>query len=354
MNINFHYHTIKAAAIIAGFSEEDAQTIASYSQFVDDYSRFKRILLKKVPPFAKHLTTITEDGVLQFNPVTTGFENLFETALLILEPNQKNILIPFHFIPPQPLTQKVKSRKEWRVKPTKIEDKSEPSLIRDLLLDAKEKYQKNRNDTANLIRIGLLLHIFSDTYAHQGFSGFENWENYAKLKNVKDNRTGKDITKKYKPKFFSMTPSLGHANIGHTADDTHISFTMKQKTGKYHLRYTETYSRNNTEEFLYTIYEIINYLRSCLEKEPLWGEEWKLLSIKFREGLLAPYTNTKQKDLNTYWKVLFPNTQFYYNAETLCIFNDAFFMYNVIADDIRKHVNWGENSMGQISKPVKT
>ena len=37
MNIGYHYYTIKTLAVKAGFSNEEAQTIASYSQAVDDY-----------------------------------------------------------------------------------------------------------------------------------------------------------------------------------------------------------------------------------------------------------------------------------------------------------------------------
>ena len=38
MDINFHYYTVKALAVYAGFSEEYSQLIAEYSQFTDDYS----------------------------------------------------------------------------------------------------------------------------------------------------------------------------------------------------------------------------------------------------------------------------------------------------------------------------
>ena len=39
MNIDFHYFVIKTLACAAGFSEEDAQTIAYYSQQVDDFTK---------------------------------------------------------------------------------------------------------------------------------------------------------------------------------------------------------------------------------------------------------------------------------------------------------------------------
>lgn len=45
-------------------------------------------------------------------------------------------------------------------------------LICGLLTDAKDKFIHAPQATENLMRIGILLHIFADTYAHQNFSGF--------------------------------------------------------------------------------------------------------------------------------------------------------------------------------------
>ncbi len=40
MNIDFHYYTVKTIAFYAGFSLEEAQDIAFYSQYVDDYNAY--------------------------------------------------------------------------------------------------------------------------------------------------------------------------------------------------------------------------------------------------------------------------------------------------------------------------
>lgn len=37
MDLNFHYFAVKTIARDAGFCENDAQLIAAYSQFIDDY-----------------------------------------------------------------------------------------------------------------------------------------------------------------------------------------------------------------------------------------------------------------------------------------------------------------------------
>lgn len=330
MNINFHYYTIKAAATIAGFPEEDAQTIASYSQFVDDYANFAPMHFKDIPPFAQHLAQKQKDGNWEFHPVTTGFSSIVETTRLLLPEHHKNILIPFHFIPSTPLNTQVKNRREWRVKPTTLENTTEPSLIRHLLLDTQQKYITQPHPS-DLIRIGTLLHIYADTYAHQRFSGFADWENHSYLKNVKNNTNNNNITHHYKPNLYIMSPPIGHANIGHAADETHISFTIKQKTRKISLMHRETYNRNNTQEFLQATHEIINYLRTCLQKEPLTTEKWNTLSEKFTKCFL---TNN-----NYSWNQIFPDIHFQYDKQNQYEINNNFFFYNIIADEIRRYVN---------------
>ena len=194
MDINFHYYAVKTLAIHAGFDEECAQIIARYSQFVDDFTIYKTMVLDNVPTFARHLAKPYK-GKWLFTPVTTGFDSWFEMARLALEQNQRNITIPFHFIPPHTKLNEVKTgdeRTAWRVVPAKMDL---GHLICGLLTDAKDKFIHAPQATENLMRIGILLHIFADTYAHQNFSGFWDWENYCELTGCRD-ENGQDITSK--------------------------------------------------------------------------------------------------------------------------------------------------------------
>jgi hypothetical protein len=47
------------------------------------------------------------------------------------------------------------------------------------------------------MHIGMLLHTFADTYAHQLFTGYNGAENKVILVKVTDNITKEDETKKY-------------------------------------------------------------------------------------------------------------------------------------------------------------
>jgi hypothetical protein len=71
MDINFHYFAVKAIACTSGFEEEEAQMIADYSQFVDDFNLYAYIWLSEVPEFARYLSKEILPGLYCFNPVTT-------------------------------------------------------------------------------------------------------------------------------------------------------------------------------------------------------------------------------------------------------------------------------------------
>lgn len=372
MDLNFHYYAVKTLAIKAGYTDEEAQIIANYSQFVDDFTNYKYMLLSNVPGFARHLAKKITPSLWLFNPVTTGFESWFDMSLLLLEKNQKNTLIPFHFIPPRKkLNEKQVKREEWRVIPALMEV---DSLIQQLLVKAREQYLKE-NNKENTIQIGLLLHIFADTYAHQGFSGFHDWENYASLLSATDNQNGENITGSYSPGIYHQLPAIGHTEVNHAPDDSNISFDIEMKSNEKDP-YSLKYGRSNTREFLLVSREIINFLLSCQGKKPIDLGEWIPLSEQIAQGFLTDLKSVNA--LNIHWSKIFPGINYHYNRNEMLnqsltveanalpspeltnalntLFrqgveidttlyatkSDEFFHYNVIADKVRTFVN-GKN-----------
>lgn len=371
MDINFHYYAVKTLAIHAGFDEECAQIIARYSQFVDDFTIYKTMVLDNVPTFARHLAKPYK-GKWLFTPVTTGFDSWFEMARLALEQNQRNITIPFHFIPPHTKLNEVKTgdeRTAWRVVPAKMDL---GHLICGLLTDAKDKFIHAPQATENLMRIGILLHIFADTYAHQNFSGFWDWENYCELTGCRD-ENGQDITSKYSPSIYHRFPAIGHTEANHAPDDSNISFELKMMVSSKD-KYTYFYGRSNVSEFCVASYHIINYLSDCLGNERISSGEWERLCETLGRGFKTSWKSTML--LNSHWGKLFPGINYRYEKEEMMngmlsvrpvdgplsaemtgvveqLFaqgieldpvlyatkSDDFFHYNVIADEVRNFVN---------------
>lgn len=373
MDINFHYFTIKTLAIQAGFDDTDAQTIASYSQFVDDFDMYSYMFIDNVPSFARYLSKkVPTQNYYLFDPVTTGFRSSLDTARLALKRAQERTLIPFHFIPENNLKD---TALPYITVPAKL---SESSLVSDMLNKAKDAFLIDKNNIG-CMKIGTLLHIFADTYAHQNYSGYHGWFNKSVLTKATSNIDSTDVTGSLYPDLCKILYAVGHAQISHAPDETYISFEMKMsksKNEKKPSQYTGSYKRSNTEEFLIPSKEIVNYLLSCNGKSAISEIDWNSLQAKL---IQAFKTKEHDKDkLSVHWKSVFPDISYNYSraaqleanfeiskenkGECLSIeenFNysdgagavekatmpnivtsksDDFFHFNVIADEIRKNV----------------
>ncbi|MDR2419388.1 MAG: hypothetical protein LBD79_10110 [Treponema sp.] len=378
MDINFHYFTVKTLARKAGFTEEKAQRIAEYSEFIDDFNWIKSVTATNIPD---NIVTSTRydmyDGVNTFRPVTTGFTSIIDYAILLTKNAQRFYISPFHFIP--------KSlgdlgNKEIRTSQARIGDNS---LISNALVEARDIFIKQTDSaqcSTNLMRIGMLLHPFADTCAHQMFSGYNSWVNDVKKRQVVDNITGDDITEQMgvgntdTPSFYDDakpsgsadggdvdTPphleqgipffSIGHMDMGHVPDLTNITFAMGCHRNKGD-KYEGAYSRSNTYEFLTFSRDILDYLRSCLGKLPLPDNEWSAFSAKVRLGFLIkmPSSDVNTK-LATHWAKVFSSApedpdmldiQYHFDSKEIeqrfkgtakNEYTDEFYTYNLLADE---------------------
>lgn len=146
MNIDFHYGVIYTIARLAGMPKTDATTVAHACQYVDD---------------------ATTRGILRFEGGET-FER-FASAHEMLDYrnafNDENRVIwaPFHFLP-------------GGVGET-LEDKAvcvpDSKIAREMMRRA----IAGRNAENALHRLGVSLHVYVDTWAHQGFSGLDSKHN---------------------------------------------------------------------------------------------------------------------------------------------------------------------------------
>lgn len=312
MDINYHYFAIKTLARFAGFAEEDAQVVAANSQMIDDFDLFNYMILDSVPEFAqRYARKVPGLNYWFFNPVTTGFSSLIDFAHLGLDRYQRRIAIPFHFIPQTTLNVPQPTRAGWRTVPAHM---NVVTLMQAQMTDAIQKYLQSSGQRVDTMRVGMLLHTFADTYAHQSFSGFHGWENHARLMQVVDNATQQNITASYEPEKYFLFPSIGHANVNHAPDDSNVSFAIHEQTqegGEYSLHY----QRSNTDEYKTASREILNILRACKQQKPIDDQAWNTFTAKLTQGFL-----TSQKDVNAlcaHWDAIFPDYNYHYRKEDL-------------------------------------
>jgi len=287
MKRDFHYNTIKVLAVYAGFSAQDAQYLAYYSQQVDDFIMHAPFIIDTAPPsffienrLARKLRIRRNRWVIL--PCTTGI-NMLRT---LSTGYRLHTLMPFHFIMPRPFYE--------------LHNNAERSLLRcvsanhgaHLLINRQIEAALQQPQTPDfLIRLGMRLHTFADSYAHEGFSGFQGWENAMHV------HTG---LRPSEAMFFRTLPSIGHANVGSIPDDCTAKIEIHAKRTEKGA-FEPFIVRDNAIFFADCARRICDILCQVNQKSPLADGEWGQL----HDQLLTAQTHGT-------WDETFPHVTFAY------------------------------------------
>lgn len=337
MDINFHFYAVKVIAMLAGFDPIESNRIASYSQYVDDYRPEKSYVLHQVPQFAGELV---EDG--RFQTVQTGFTVEGENTRFLDPIFLRDTVITFHFIPP---VYKI-TGKEYQVKRAHCSDGSMASHI---LHNAAEEYRRSsrvEEKEAALLHIGIALHIFADTYAHENFNGFFSEQNVAEVVEAKINKVPMNPYHAFHN--LPNVLAVGHAQVGTAPDDSYTWFKVRQNGREW--------ERDNTEAFLECAREILDCLAYMKTKKR--PDNYAVMN----EILTAGFQETDSSNLPEAWRQAwndnvqkpYPVEYFYYTQDWLnSVFrpfevyigtkkewraNADFYYYNFYAKKIRDYV----------------
>lgn len=169
MNLEFHYYITKGIALRSGYTEPEAEIIGYSAQFVDDNL---------------HSFEVKTGEGKYFTSEPTQTWN-------ILKPQRElsHIYVCFHFIPGEP----------YRVE----HERADGSMhLFNCTPDSPNARAilKAALDSQNLYRIGIALHAYADTWAHQNFTGTHHSFN-----------AFSSPTK-------TLIPDIGHADAGHAPD----------------------------------------------------------------------------------------------------------------------------------------
>lgn len=221
MQIDFHHATTYVAARIAGFGHEDAAVVAYAAQYVDD---------------------ATSEGVVCFDNRamyfrTNSCHKTFDPDNLS-DPENHLTWLPFHFFPGNnglaagadpsgKFIEKIICRA------------GSPAAVE--MLDAAIA---SKGKACALHRLGITMHVYADTYAHQGFAGV--------LHDVNDVIDAHDIGKSgvfgnnlfdaLSAEVTSRIPPIGHARAGVFPDMPFLNWHYQNGLGA-------TVTRNNTDIF---------------------------------------------------------------------------------------------------------
>jgi len=182
MDKEFHYHIVGVIARQAGFTDEEALTIAHASQLVDDNDA---------------LCTIHDK-----NP-DDEYEVYISQTMDILKPKRELMRIYpiFHFLPGNPLAFSAR-RSDGKMHILTTTPGND--LARKVM-----KAARNDKSPHQLHRLGVAAHAFADTWAHQNFVGWY------------DGINGDDM---------NLLPNIGHADFIHHPDWVAIAGTTTESS----------------------------------------------------------------------------------------------------------------------------
>lgn len=259
MNVEFHYYIIHFLALRAGIPENQARIIAYSSQFVDN----------NIVAYA------IDTGRGIYHTIVTQNYGWWDDSF----PN--NVYLPFHFFPGNN-DNLVCYRKDGKRNPLNCTPNS--TGVKELLIRALK--------ARNLYRVGIGLHTFADSWAHQNFSGtLENW-------NILDED--------------SPIPSIGHAHALKTPDDITVNWTDPRLT-------TPGSRISNRERFFQAALKIYKYL--CVFNRKSFNDAELVIQELFTQ--LIPPASGKSLEERILDFIIETNIQGYDRKEWL---RDAVFM----------------------------
>ncbi len=220
MQIDFHHGVTYVIARLAGFSHLRANKIAYSAQYVDD---------------------ATNDGVIKFD--NGAMYNRISSAHKMLDYRNSKALknrqvwLPFHFLPGNgglPLGKAPRGRFHTRLI-CKSDSHVAQEMLRVCIYDKDKPY--------GLHRLGITMHVYADTWAHQGFAGINHKVNESNNIQSQNKKADIKLLDKLTNFFLSEAFPLGHGSVLSYPDRPYLNWSYKNG-----LR--QTVQRNNTSDFI--------------------------------------------------------------------------------------------------------
>lgn len=243
MQRDFHYYAVAVMARAAGFAKADALTLAYASQYVDDATESETIDLGGVP----------------FEPTCTAYSGVGYIASHAWSV-QKRVYVPFHFLPPKP----IRNAKDTLV--TEPDSAFSHGVV--------ERALAEKNPLRRLCALGIALHTYADTWAHQGFSGRNEPGNDVGRIYLCAGRTWKRVV--WKDHVLDLLPKVGHAEAGAYPDQPFRVWRYERKSDGAMI------TRRNPEDCLEAAARTYDWLRKARGRGRRARESWAALAPRFR------------------------------------------------------------------------
>ncbi len=201
MQIDFHHGVTYVVARIAGFNHNQASIVAYSAQYVDD---------------ATNSGTIRFDNGAMYTRVSSAHKMLDYRNAKQLKNHQ--VWIPYHFLPGN--GGKPAGQNPGGSFIRKIRCSPNSPVAQDMVAAA----IRDRNKPYGLHRLGITMHVYADTWAHQGFAGVNHDINKATRIKVNGEEDIK-FADRMVNFFITETLPLGHGSVLSYPDRPYLSWS---------------------------------------------------------------------------------------------------------------------------------
>ena len=260
MKVDAHYYAVLAFCRACGFSKGSAHKVAYASQFVDD-AKINHIVIQGFPPQNIQHDVIDNQPSF-FNMATchsyTRTKTYNYSAMI-------NNTCAFHFVPG------CKGKNFAK----KLRCTEESPVIKDILTESLEQ--------DDLVKFGIVLHTYADTFSHQGFSGLLSKVNDIKeCKILSGTSTWSDeismVYKLVKYRFDRLLdlfiPVYGHGQATVFPDLPYLIWSYKYDySDQFSTLYKSSGKIENKKRFVRAFQKIRKNLDDYLKKHPQYRDE---------------------------------------------------------------------------------
>ncbi|WP_413175372.1 DUF6765 family protein [Anabaena azotica] len=238
MQIDFHHGVTYVVARLAGFEHEDASIVAYCAQYVDD---------------AINSGLIKFDNGAMFTRISSAHKMLDYRNFQELANYQ--VWIPFHFLPGNG------GKKAGEDPEGKFIEKLICRPNSDVAQQMVRECIQRRESAYSLHRLGITMHVYVDTWAHQGFAGVNHRVNEAKKLLDENDQPDRNLMDRLKNYFVSEALPLGHGAVLSHPDRPFLRWGYINGRG-------EKISRNNPKDFLDAADNMCKAMQRYLKGDP--------------------------------------------------------------------------------------
>lgn len=306
MQIDFHHAVTYICARLAGFDPQGAAIIAHSAQYVDDATAEGEIWF--------------ENGMIF--PRTTSAHKMLDYKNTDELANHR-VWLPFHFLPgnnlePEPKVVPVFDSNEFM---SRCICRPNSHVARDLM----EAVVRRQDRPYALYRLGISAHVFMDTWAHQGFVGYQHVVNVAADIDAEDHHHEKRFVERVadffaedwdrtKSRFVGRALPLGHGSVLSYPDRPYLRWSYTNGLG-------ERIDRDNPKDFLEAAQETYQWFRRYLDYpaqgDAVFSQTYSLPDVwTYLPECIAAVNSEDGRDRHQHWLELIKARRFGF-AETL-------------------------------------